>query len=143
MIIRPLRVDDFERGYLVLLGHLTEVGEVAKEDFSERLLEIDGLHPYLQVWVVEVEDKVVGTATLFVEPKFIHGCSRVGHIEDVAVDPGHQGRGLGKALINHLVRLSKEVGCYKVILDCSKKNKAFYEQCGFQVKNVQMSLYFS
>lgn len=35
------------------------------------------------------------------------------------------------------------MGCYKVILDCSVENKAFYEKCGFQQKSVQMAMYFA
>lgn len=33
---------------------------------------------------------------------------------------------------------AKEVGCYKVILDCSEDNVNFYQKCGFTKKEVQM-----
>ncbi|KAG5050063.1 hypothetical protein JHK85_011166 [Glycine max] len=33
------------------------------------------------------------------------------------------------------------MGCYKVILDCSVENKAFYEKRGFQQKSVQMAVF--
>ena len=44
-------------------------------------------------------------------------------------------------VIEQLVHLGKELGCYKVILDCSQKNVPFYEKCGFKVKEVQMAVY--
>ena len=36
--------------------------------------------------MVDLEGKVIGCATLLIEPKFIHECSNVGHIEDVVID---------------------------------------------------------
>ncbi len=36
------------------------------------------------------------------------------------------------------MRVCKERGCYKVILDCAEHNVAFYEKCGLTKKEVQM-----
>lgn len=36
------------------------------------------------------------------------------------------------------VCLAQELGCYKVILDCSEDNVPFYEKCGLTRKEVQM-----
>ena len=33
---------------------------------------------------------------------------------------------------------AEEAGCYKVILDCSEDNVAFYTKCGLTRKEVQM-----
>jgi hypothetical protein len=41
-------------------------------------------------------------------------------------------------LIEELVRVAKQQGCYKVILDCAESNVAFYEKCGLSRKEVQM-----
>ena len=141
MNIRRLQLEDFERGYLHLLNYLTHVGN---GNYITRFDEIERLYPYLQIWVMLDEDKdeIIGNATLLIEPKFIHECSRVGHIEDVVVDPRYQGKGLGKLLVEKLKQVSKDEGCYKVILDCSEKNRTFYEKCGFENKNLQMSYYF-
>lgn len=38
--------------------------------------------------------------------------------------------------------MAKEIGCYKVILDCSEGNVGFYERCGLVRKEVQMVKYF-
>ncbi len=37
-----------------------------------------------------------------------------------------------------LLDYAREAWCYKVILDCSDQNVAFYEKCGFEKKEVQM-----
>lgn len=34
--------------------------------------------------------------------------------------------------------MSKESGCYKLILDCAEHNVAFYEKCGLTRKEIQM-----
>jgi glucosamine-phosphate N-acetyltransferase len=41
-------------------------------------------------------------------------------------------------LIDALVRVAKQQGCYKVILDCTEHNVLFYEKCGLSRKEVQM-----
>ncbi len=142
MNIRRLRLEDFERGYITLLSHLTNVGEINSETYINRFNEIQKLYPYIQIWVLEDNDKLIASATLLIEPKFIHSCSNVSHIEDVVVDTSYQGKGYGKILIEKLTEISKNEGCYKVILDCSEKNKVFYEKCGYENKNIQMSHYF-
>lgn len=50
-----------------------------------------------QIFVVEEtkEAKIVATATLLLEKKFIRGCGLAGHIEDVVVDESVRGQKLG------------------------------------------------
>ncbi|KAK7858846.1 glucosamine 6-phosphate n-acetyltransferase [Quercus suber] len=45
-------------------------------------------------------------------------------------------------IIAFLTEHAHLMGCYKVILDCSLENKAFYEKCGFKQKEIQMVKYF-
>ena len=56
---------------------------------------------------------------------------------------GRRGGRLGKAIVDRLGEVAKAAGCYKVILDCTSDNAAFYERCGYKRKEVQMALYFS
>jgi glucosamine-phosphate N-acetyltransferase len=42
-----------------------------------------------------------------------------------------------------LKRIGRQLGCYKVILDCSEHNVNFYTRCGFKQKEVQMVAYIS
>ena len=65
----------------------------------------------------------------------------VGHIEDIVVDKNIRGSGLGRIIIEHLVNFGFKNNCYKIILDCSEKNKKFYEKLGFQKKEIQMVNY--
>ncbi len=52
-----------------------------------------------------------------------------------------RGKKLGVKLMEGLQRIGRQVGCYKVILDCSEDNVPFYTRCGFKQKEVQMAAY--
>ena len=79
----------------------------------------------------EYEGRVIGTATILVENKLLHYGSCVGHIEDVVVDKNSRLSGVGKELVKACVDFGRYKKCYKAILDCSKENIPFYENCGF------------
>ena len=78
-----------------------------------------------------IDDQVAGTASVFIEPKFINSGGVVGHIEDVAVNQRFQKHGVGRALVQHLLEVCREFRCYKVILDCAEGVIPFYERIGF------------
>ena len=129
-----------------LLAQLTTVGAITKDDFEKRFDQLfaskDQQHSYRIFVIEDVEKKtIVGTATLFIELKFIRGCASCGHIEDVVVDSTYRGKQLGKKLIERLREEAADAGCYKIILDCSEENQPFYEKCGLQRKEVQMVQY--
>jgi glucosamine-phosphate N-acetyltransferase len=140
--IRQIRKDDYEKQYLHLLQQLTtiEPDKITKDDFDSF---IDNLNNNHVIFVIEHQETntIIGSATLLVEHKIIHNMGIVCHIEDVVIDNKFRGENLGKRLINELIRISKELNCYKIILDCAKHNVPFYEKCGFKENGVEMSLY--
>lgn len=69
---------------------------------------------------------MVASGTLIVEHKFLRNAGKVGHIEDIAVDPSMKGTGLGKRLVVSLETLARDLGCYKTILDCNEDNIGEY-----------------
>jgi GNAT superfamily N-acetyltransferase len=78
---------------------------------------------------------LLGTLTLFVLPLLAHRGAPGALVEDVAVHPAVQGRGLGRALIAHALRIAGEAGCYKLALSANAQRThahAFYERLGFQ-----------
>ncbi|CAD2218696.1 glucosamine-phosphate N-acetyltransferase [Angomonas deanei] len=128
--IRECVPEDWEsvRG---LLATLTECPPMSAEEVGE-IFKIRSASNIVTVVAVS-SDAIVGTASLVVEQKLIRGGKCVGHIEDVVTSPSHQGKGVGRALIEHLVTLSSEKNCYKIILDCDDKNIGFYKKFGFNV----------
>jgi glucosamine-phosphate N-acetyltransferase len=94
------------------------------------------------IYILMLENKIIGCGTILFEKKIIHKGKKVAHIEDVVIHSDFQGNGLGKKLINYFIHLSKEKDCYKIILDCKLDLLNFYQKLGFDHKNIQMSLYF-
>ena len=133
-IIRDLRENDLSNGFLNTLKSLTIVGDIDEDDAKRRFREIISDPNYI-IRVAEVNGKIVGATTLFIELKFIHELGKVGHIEDVVTDEKFQGRGIGKKIIHSLLKDAKERGCYKTILDCDDKVISFYEKINFEGKS--------
>jgi glucosamine-phosphate N-acetyltransferase len=86
----------------------------------------------INVFALEYFGKIIGVASLIIEPKLIHGGRPVGHIEDVAIHKDFQKQGLGRILIEHLKQRAINTGCRKLILDCNNDVAVFYEKCGFK-----------
>ena len=83
---------------------------------------------------------IIGSGTLLVEQE-LHNMDSIGHILDLVIDHKYSGCGLGNLLIDMLVQLSKELDCYKVILNCDSDCVNFYEKGGFVKKDVEMVHY--
>ncbi|KAJ8770536.1 hypothetical protein K2173_018027 [Erythroxylum novogranatense] len=143
--VRKLEILDINKGFIELLKQLTICDSVSHKEFEERFHEICSYGDDHLVCVIEDDKsgKIIATGSVFIEKKFIRNCGKVGHIEDVVVDSSARGLQLGKKVIEFLVAHACSMGCYKVILDCSTENKAFYEKCGFKQKEIQMVKYFT
>ena len=134
-IIRKLRIEDLENGFLTSLDSLRKASDIDKNKAEEVFKKIDS-NPDYTIAVAEIDGKIVGSTTLLIEQKFIHQGGLVGHIEDVVVDKNFQGQKIGEKIMKHLLEIAKNQGCYKTILDCTDEVKPFYEKLGFkQVAN--------
>ena len=127
--IRPLYGTHLTPEYFSLLNELSPTPAVelheAGEIFRRRLR---------QGWYTVIAldgNRLVGTASLLIETKLLRGGATVGHIEDVVVNQGARGRGVGRLLVDHLLSRCEQVGCYKVVLTCSDHVAPFYERCEF------------
>lgn len=138
--VRELRAGDMDNGFLDTLGSLSDVEGLTPEEARRILATMKLSHLYHFLVAVTSGGRVVGTTTLLVERKFIHGGGLVGHIEDVAVRRGYQGRGVGGSLVKAAVQKAKELGCYKCILDCKDELVEFYERQGFRRHDVGMRI---
>ncbi|CAO3563919.1 unnamed protein product [Mortierella alpina] len=144
-LMRPLEFTDYAKGYYDCLAGLTVVGEVSEQAFQEtfeKMRRCDGVY---HVVVIEdlVQARIVATGTLVVEQKFLRGCAKAGHIEDIVVHDSQRGKKFGIRLIDQLKHIGTEVGCYKLLLTCSEGNEPFYEKSGFQRKDLHMAQYLN
>lgn len=139
VIFRPLaRYDRHE--YLNLLRQLTAVGTYSEARWNliyDEIDETDNIEIFL-MYNEQTPGALLGAGTLLLEKKFIHGGSSVGHIEDIVIAESARGRGLGRKMVNFLVERAKELGAYKVILDCKPELQGFYESSGFRRTEIQM-----
>ncbi|KAI5201914.1 hypothetical protein AUEXF2481DRAFT_45061 [Aureobasidium subglaciale EXF-2481] len=139
--VRPLQRSDYARGFLTCLSDLTWIGEVDQKSFEERF---DWLATVGRGWnyciVIDDGDKIVATATMIVDRKFIQNLTTVAHVEDVSVLATHQRKGLGLLLLKALEGTAKNLGVKKLILDCGDRNVGFYERCGYTESGHHMSL---
>lgn len=146
LVLREVDEGDYDKGYLALVSQLSaHAGRVPRETFAAQLRAMRASGGVYHTVVVEdtTTRRVVASATLLVERKFIRGCAAAGHVEDVVVSEEARGRRLGALVVNELVRVARERGCYKVILDCSVKNVRFYEKLGFAEHAREMALYLT
>ncbi|CAI0391846.1 unnamed protein product [Linum tenue] len=114
--VRKLQLSDKGKGFIDLLRQLSVCDPISDEDFEARFQELSSHGDDHLICVIEDErqGKIVATGGLH----------------------------LGKKIVEFLADHARSKGCYKVILDCSSENKAFYERCGFKEKEIQMVQYF-
>jgi glucosamine-phosphate N-acetyltransferase len=130
-IIRELRKEDLWNGFLTTLDSLRQASDI-DQNKAEEIFEKINSNPDHVIVVAELDGKIVGSTTLLIETKFIHGGGLVGHIEDVVVDKNFQGQKIGEKIMKYLLEFAKNRGCYKTILDCTDDVKPFYEKLGFK-----------
>jgi putative acetyltransferase len=78
-------------------------------------------------FVALIDDEIVGYAD--VQPN--------GYIDHFFCHHQHQGKGIGKALINHLITTAKAQGIEKLWADASETAKPFFVHFGFTVVKAQ------
>lgn len=143
--IREIEESDIENGGLLeVLENLAPVGGLTRPAAAAILNDIKS-NPLHRIYVAVVQEDteqglVIGTTTLLVEPKFIFGGGRVGHIEDVAVRAGYQTRGIGFKLVKYATEQAVLMGCVRTVLDCSDKNIPFYEKIGYSYHGNTMKI---
>lgn len=59
--------------------------------------------------------------------------NKTGQIRFMAVDPQHQGKGLGKMIVDFLESKAKEMHLKKVELQARENAVRFYESCGYSI----------
>src|SRR5919112_189753 len=141
-IIRELKEEDLSNGFIETLSNLSEVGKLANDTIrkSEILSEIKDKNYRIVIAEDKQNHQIIGSATLLIEQKFIHNGGKAGHIEDVATRKGYEGKGIGKKVIEELIKIARENECYKVILDCNEKVMDFYEKTGFRKHAIMMRI---
>ena len=125
--VMPFQRNDFDAVKKLLIEGFSNK---FKNDINENFFLLNNYG-----FVLKEDEKLLGFASIHV----INKINRVSClIEDVVIDSNHRGEGLGKLLINHLIKFSKTLGSDKIILNSQESNTKFYEKLGFKKNETQM-----
>jgi GNAT superfamily N-acetyltransferase len=134
MSVRPIRPDDVP----AVVGLVRELAEYEKALHEVRLTEeqltecLFGDSPALFGHVAEDAGEVVGMALWFLNFSTWRGTHGI-YLEDLYVQPGHRGRGLGKELLRTLAGVCVERGYSRLewsVLDWNTPSIEFYKAAG-------------
>ena len=134
MTVRPMRPDDVP----AVVGLVRELAEYEKAAHEVRLTEqqlhdrLFGDAPALFGHVAEVDGQVVGMALWFLNFSTWRGTHGI-YLEDLYVQPGRRGTGLGKDLLRTLAALCVERGYSRLewwVLDWNTPSIEFYKKAG-------------
>ncbi|XP_017774404.1 PREDICTED: probable glucosamine 6-phosphate N-acetyltransferase [Nicrophorus vespilloides] len=135
LLVRPLKIEDYDHGFLKLLSQLTKVGSVTKEEFIRQFYAMKSAGGYYVTVIEDTRDhSIIGSSTLITEFKFIHECSLRARLEDVVVNNTYRGKQLGKLIVLTVSLLAKRLGCYKMSLDCKDNLIPFYKSIGYRME---------
>lgn len=110
-------------------------GKVLSLSEAERIFERMARYPDYTIYVAVCDDQIVGTFALLIMNNLGHLGTPSAVIDDVAVDPAWQNRGVGNMMIRYALEVARQKGCYKAALSSNLKRErahAFYESLGFE-----------
>jgi GNAT superfamily N-acetyltransferase len=126
------------------LSFQPEQYRAAPVDDCRKVLRRMSEHPGYELLVAEDSGRVVGTTVLAILPGFAHGTAPFAVVEYVVVDEKYRSRGIGRQLMEYVMSLAKEAGCYKIILTSDLRRERahkFYESLGFEDSAAGFRLY--
>jgi ribosomal protein S18 acetylase RimI-like enzyme len=125
MVIRPLSNNESPPMPLLLLA-----------DPSEQLV-LDYIRRG-QCFVAETEGNIVGVYVLLpTRPK-------TAEIVNIAVAPEHQGKGIGKQLVQHAIETTKQQGYQTIEIGTGNSSigqLALYQKCGFRITGIDKDFF--
>lgn len=125
------------------LGATRESGQGGLRAYEQAFTEIDS-DPNNMVFVAEDGGVVIGCLQVTFIANLSFEGGRRALIEAVRIADSHQGQGLGRAIMNHVINIAREKKCKIVQLTSNNQRTdaiRFYEQLGFQSTHVGFKLY--
>jgi ribosomal protein S18 acetylase RimI-like enzyme len=132
--IRQATIEDVEN-ILNIYAQALDNGKVLPLEKAQELFLQQQQYPDYKVFVAENGTEVVGTFALLVMENMAHLGTPSAVVEDVGVLPNHQGKGIGKLMMEFAQNYAKEKGCYKMSLSSNLRREQahkFYESLGFK-----------
>ena len=141
-IVRPLHLEDYNKGFLDVLALLTGVGKVSFDQFEKTFNEMkSGKMHYIYVATNLEDTEILATGCLGIEQKFIRNCALKGRVEDVISKGTNftERDDMDNAIMKAICEKAAELKCYKMSLESLDAHLNFYEDFGFKVdKELEM-----
>ncbi|MFW5879395.1 MAG: GNAT family N-acetyltransferase [bacterium] len=123
--------------FVKLLGCYMEdsMGLGEKVDEKKRISAFQGLSEIPTAFVLFAinEDNYIGMATCFYSFSTFHAKNLI-NIHDIIILPDYRGKGVGKKLMQEIIKMAKNNNCIKVTLEVRHDNnraKSLYRSLGF------------
>jgi GNAT superfamily N-acetyltransferase len=110
-------------------------GETLPADTAQALLQKFAAYPSYRLYVACLGSEVIGTFALLIMDNLAHLGRPSAIVEDLAVDPRFQRRGVGRRMIEFALAQARAAGCYKLTLSAAAHRREaheFYESLGFE-----------
>lgn len=118
-----------------LYAQAIDGGRALKRADAARIFRRMARYPSYRLFVARAGGRIVGAFELLIMDNLGHLGAPSAVVEDVAVLPEWQGRGVGKAMMRFALEECRKAGCYKLALSSNLKRAAahsFYESLGFE-----------
>lgn len=135
-------LEHIKNQYIELMTELTKCENLTNQVFYNKIQNINSMGKIIIAYKNKILPEIIGSGTIIIEPKIIRGGKSVGHIEDIVVKSSHRGKKIAQTILDKLKTFAKSSDCYKVILDCDDSVSKVYKSNGFELKGVQMGMYF-
>lgn len=135
LVIREATPDDVATIIELYQATGIESGARFTPEEAQEQFKVFAKYPNYRVFVAVLGDEIVATYELLIMDNLAKRGRPSGIIEDVAVSPKHQGRGIGRALMLHAKEECRLAGCYKFTLSSNSRRKGahdFYDSLGFK-----------
>ena len=121
MEIRPLKLEEIDKAYILFNKYSVEVGYVMKPSIREAVFQGNIIGAF--------EDKLIGVCKFNVRKK-----DKTLVIYEIAVDEAYRGKGIAREMIMTLLQI-----CDRIMLKCPVDNESnyFYKKIGFKLKGVE------
>jgi len=97
----------------------------------------DCLRTGYHAWVMTLDDEVIGYGIVMLSPG-------EAHILNICIDPDYQGKGLGRHLLNYLVKQSNQTDVDMILLEVRRSNEnaqQLYLSEGFHELGIRKAYY--
>lgn len=137
--IRNARIADLEHVYRFICELENDMLDFG---LFQKIHEGNLNNPDCHYYIAENKNLPVGFISMQVQ-KLLHHCGKVGEIQEFFVDQQYRNMGIGRLMVNEVIKYADEMSLKSLEVTSNKKrsqNVAIYEQLGFKLTHNKFTL---